>query len=187
MRRFGLTLAVVAVVQLVGTLSSANAQPVLLKSYFPVASAYPAGYSLLPIKSSSHPAMLFSGDFVSYARHAHFERGASQNVQGANEASVVTVIARFRAAHGARSFERQVPTDVFGPNSVHDEVIPSIGPQGATYSEGMATPCFPLTQSELLFTRGPIYVEIIVQPANRALALSLGAEVDSKIEHASAA
>jgi len=163
------------------------AQSQSLAKYFPAANQYPAGYNALPVRSYSQPSHLFIGAHADLAIRYHFVTGATQVAFGRDVVVTIT-IARFRNELGARHFRAAVWSDVINNGKQKGGAVRDLGSTGGRYVSGRCAPCGPTAPTflQLFFVRGPIFVQLGVQPSDLGPARHLGTVIDAKLKYAHA-
>jgi hypothetical protein len=155
--------------------SHAARAPASWRQLFPPATAYPRGTHLLPVHTATRANVLVNPATAPQVAHLGFIVGGIQyaNLPGHTVASVTVLV--FRMAAGAATFVRaDRPAELKDPQTPGVRVG-GLG-NGARYVSGACAPCGPSAAPVgiLLVQRGTVVVQILTQPANRALALWLG-------------
>jgi hypothetical protein len=156
-----------------------------LASYFPGVNQYPVGYTAVPVRTYSEPSQLFTRANADLATRYHFVAGATQAAFG-HDVVVTITIARFRDQLGARRFRTAVQSDVIPDGKQKSGTVRGLGPTGGRYESGGCASCGPTapTLSQVFFARGPIFVQLGVQPSNLGLARHIGTVIDAKLKQA---
>lgn len=156
-----------------------------LVGYFPSSHQYPAAYHALPVRTYRQAANVFAGMNSQLAARQHFVLGATQTALG-SEVVVTVTLARFRTRDAAQSFLRSVHPDVVKDGTQVSTVLRNLGTGGGQSISGGCASCGPTAPAleQVFSSRGTMFVEFGVQPANLKLAKRLASIVDVKLHHA---
>jgi hypothetical protein len=162
--------------------SVADAKTLPLSSYFPSPHAYPAGYQVMPLRIYHQPLDLFASSNAQLAAREHFVIGGTQVAVSKQGTVVAITIARFRSVRDAVRFSLLVQPDVTTQDT--HGITHALGAGEARYVSGSCASCGPGAPklSQLFFARGPLFVEIGVQPSDLHLAQQLGRVIDTKLK-----
>jgi hypothetical protein len=155
--------------------SHAARAPVSWRQLFPPATAYPRGTLLLPVHSATRASVLVNPATAPQVAHLGFIVGGIQHATLPRHAVASVTVLVFRTATGATTFVRaDRPAELKDPQTPGVR-IGGLG-NGARYVSGACAPYGPSAApvGVLLVQRATVVVQILTQPANRALALRLG-------------